>query len=249
MRSWLTLSGAILLVAGCAWVEGGGPPAKPVLDPDLVQRGAALFADPRLSGDGARSCASCHPGGGEDHGVYRSGERVEPGAPGGRRTKSLRGLWQTAPYYWDGSARTVQDAIERMLETEMRQGKISGRDPEALEAYLLSLAPFDRGRIQPDGSLVEPANLSARKGFAVFVEADCADCHRAPAFTREGLVDVGTGGRFDVPTLRGVSTGGPWGHDGRWPDLESAVRAIAAAQRIELTGDQLSQLLAYLALL
>lgn len=253
MRSWLALSAAALLLSGCAAFDlfGGGevPEKPPVLDPDLVQRGAALFADPRLSGDSTRSCASCHPGGGADHGVYQAGEAVAPGTPGGRRTISLRGLWQTAPYYWDGSAPTLAAALERMLAVEMRGGRLEGRDRAALEAYLRSIPAFDRGRLKPDGAPVEPAKLSARKGFAVFVDSGCDVCHRAPAFTNRSVFDVGTGGEFAVPTLRGVSAGGPWGHDGRWPDLESAVRAIARAREIELSSDQMGQLLEYLALL
>jgi len=85
MRSWLALSATGLLLSGCAlveWIGGPAPASMPVLDADLVQRGAALFSDRRLSGDGSRSCASCHPGGGEDHQVYRNGESVEPGTPG-----------------------------------------------------------------------------------------------------------------------------------------------------------------------
>lgn len=252
MRSWLALSATGLLLSGCAlveWIGGPAPAAAPVLDADLVQRGAALFSDRRLSGDGSRSCASCHPGGGEDHRVYRGGESVDPGTPGGLRTLSLRGLWQTAPYLWDGSAATVRAATQRMLLVEMRGGALSGRDADALDSYLLSLAPFDRGRIQPDGAPVEPVNLTARKGFTVFAEAGCAGCHPAPTFARARTSDVGTGGRFSVPTLRGVATRGPWGHDGRWTDLESAVRAIAAEGGVELGSDQISQLLAYLALL
>ena len=57
MRSWLALSATALLLSGCAlveWIGGPAPATKPVLDADLVQRGAALFADPRLSGDGSR---------------------------------------------------------------------------------------------------------------------------------------------------------------------------------------------------
>jgi len=81
MRSWLGPSAAILLLSGCTGLFGAATlPEKPALDPDLVQRGAALFLDPRLSGDGSRSCASCHPGGGADALVYRDGESVAPGA-------------------------------------------------------------------------------------------------------------------------------------------------------------------------
>ena len=252
MRSWLGLSSAVLLLSGCAVLGlfgGETPAAPPVLDPDLVQRGASLFGDPRLSGDGSRSCATCHPGGGADHQVYVAGESVVPDSADGRRTLSLRGLWQTAPYFWDGSAATISAAVERSLASEMRGGKLAGRDRLALEAFLLSLRPFDRGRLQPDGAPVEPATLSARRGFAVFAKAECGVCHPAPTFTRGLLFDVGTGGKFAIPTLRGVAAAGPWGHDGRWPDLESAVRAIATAREVELSSDEMNQLLEYLKLL
>lgn len=252
MRSWLGSSAAALLLSGCAALElfGGDARARPpVLDPDLVQRGAALFVDARLSGDGSRACATCHPGGGEDHRVYRADESVAPGSAGGLRTISLRGLWQTAPYFWDGSAATVSAAVARSLAVEMRGGQLTGKDREALEAYLLSLPPFDRQRVQGDGAPVEPATLSARRGFAVFAEAECSVCHPAPTYTRAQLFDVGTGGELAIPTLRGVATAGPWGHDGRWPDLESAVRAIATAREVELSSDEMTQLLEYLKLL
>ena len=75
------------------------------------------------------------------------------------------------------------------------------------------------------------------------------DCHPAPVFARAKLVDVGTGGGFAIPTLRGVAGAGPWGHDGRWPDLETAVRANLAASDVELGADELTQLLEYLKLL
>jgi hypothetical protein len=71
-----------------------------------------------------------------------------------------------------------------MLAVEMRGGKLAGRDREALEAYLLSLAPFDRRRLEPDGAPVEPSTLSARRGYAVFAKAECTDCHPAPVFAR-----------------------------------------------------------------
>jgi cytochrome c peroxidase len=252
MRSCLGLSATLfLLLSGCTVFDfGGGEPAKPPpLDPDLVQRGAALFRDARLSGDRSVACSTCHPGGGEDHLVYLAGQIVPAGTLGGLRTLSLRGLWQTSPYLWDESAPTVGDAVERMLRVEMRGGTLAGKDREALETYLLSIPVFDRRRIQPDGVPVEPVSLSARRGYAVFIRAECSACHPAPAFTRPGLSDVGAGGAFASPSLRGVSTAGPFGHDGRWADLESAVRAIANGQGLELDADEMAQLLAYLKLL
>ena len=252
MRCWRALSvpwvGLLFALAGCSLlVPPKTPTAPPVLDPDLVQRGAILFADSRLSGDGSRACATCHPGGGSDYKVYRDGTLVAPYTEGGRRTLTLRGMWQTAPYLWDDSAPTVAGAVDRMLAVEMLGGSLAGRDREALEAYLLSLTPFDRGRIQPDGAVVEPATLASRRGSAVFARV-CAECHVPPAFMQPQRADMGTG-EWAVPTLRGVGISGPYGHDGRWPDLETATRSMADHQEAHLSADELAQLLAYLQLL
>ncbi len=254
MRSWLARSTglALALALGCGQLAGTHattPTTPPRLDPDLVQRGAMLFLDTRLSGDGSRSCATCHPGGGSDFKLYADGTEVEPGAAGGRVTQSLRGLWQTAPYLWDGSADSVEEAVERMLAVEMRGGAPNERDRAALAAYLSSLPAFDRGRILADGAPLEPATLSVRRGSAVFVKAGCNVCHPPPAFARPEPADVGTGGEFSVPSLRGVSAAPRLGHDGRWSDLESAVRAIAGHQEVELSADEMAQLLSYLKLI
>jgi len=240
----------VLSLCGCALLRAmrGAPTTPPKLDPDLVQRGAILFVDTKLSAGGSRACASCHPGGGSDGKVYRAGESVPPGTEGGRRTLSLRGVWQTAPYLWDNSAATLSDAVSRMLAVEMRGARLEGRDREALEAYVLSLPPFDRGRVAEDGTPIEPVTLSARRGYAV-AEKNCFGCHKPPAYVRLLRYDVGTGGSYAVPTLRGVSAGGPYGHDGRWPDLETTIRAIAQAKEIALTPDEITQLVDYLKLL
>ena len=66
-------------------------PEPPRIDPELQQRGALLFLDARLSGDGSRSCATCHPGGGSNARVYVADLEVEVGTEGGRDTQSLRG--------------------------------------------------------------------------------------------------------------------------------------------------------------
>ena len=91
--------------------------------------------------------------------------------------------------------------------------------------------------------------LSARRGASVFRKAECDTCHPAPAYTRPLRFDVGTGGTFDVPTLLGVSTTGPWGHDGRWDRLDEAVDAILANRDVELTEAERRQLVEYLKLL
>ena len=237
------------LLAGACQLLGERPLIAPEPDPELVQRGGGLFMSPRLSGDGSRSCASCHPGGGSDGGVYLEGVPVPPGTPGARVTPGLRGLWQTPPYYWDGSVSSLDKAIARMLKVEMRGGQAGVRDLAALEAYLLSIPPFDRGRVEPDGTPVEPATMSSRRGFEIFKQVKCSLCHPPPLFTRSMRFDVGTGLKLHPPSLRGVASSAPYGHDGRWASLEEAVRALLAERRVEYSEQDLSHLLSYLELL
>jgi cytochrome c peroxidase len=217
-----------------------------------VQYGAFLFLDPSFSGDKSRACTTCHPGGGSDNLYYRDGEAVAAGDESGRRSLPLRGLWESAPYFWDNSAPTLRAAIERMLAVEMRGAKPrTPRDLEALEAYVLSIQPFDNGRIELDGAPVEPVTLAALRGFGVFQKAKCASCHAPPAFTSAGLHDIGTGGAFSVPSLRGMSADGPFGHDGRWGALEDAVAAHVEASNppLQVNEQEILQLAEYLRLL
>ena len=130
----------------------------------------------------------------------------------------------------------------------MRGGNLGPADKGALSAYLLSIPAFDNGRIDPDGTPVEPATKSMREGFELF-KRECNLCHPAPAFTRRLAFDIGTGGKFDVPTLRGISKTAPLGHDGRWKDLEAALLAILEQRGVELTFRDRRYLLEYLKLL
>jgi cytochrome c peroxidase len=228
---------------------GSGPIEPPRLNPDLVQRGALLFLSSAISGNGERSCATCHPGGGSDQAFYADGVEVPPTALEARRTLTLRGMWQTPPYLWDGSAETAADAIRRMLAVEMQGASLSEDDFASLEAYVLSIPPYDNGRIQPQGDPVEPVTLSARRGFAVFGKAQCAVCHPPPTYAHRFRFDIGTGGKWSVPTLRGVSEAGRLGHDGRWADLEEAMTAILAHREVKLSNAEFYQLKAYLELL
>ena len=66
---------------GCSAVQAvRQPPSEPPpLDPDLVQRGGFLFLDPRISGDGSRSCVTCHATNAARRGLYRGADPAEPG--------------------------------------------------------------------------------------------------------------------------------------------------------------------------
>jgi cytochrome c peroxidase len=64
-----------------------------------------------------------------------------------------------------------------------------------------------------------------KRGAKVFAREKCATCHAPPAYTSPKTYDVGLrneggGGHFNPPSLRGVSQGGPYFHDGRARALE-----------------------------
>lgn len=223
--------------------------ARPTLNSDYVQRGNMLFLDPRISGDGQHSCVGCHPNMGSDGKFYSNGVEVEANSAEARRTPELRGLWQSAPYLWDGSQKTLRGALERMLAIEMRGANLAPKDVAALEQFLLSIKPFDNGKIELDGTPIQPVRLAPRRGSEVFVAAKCVKCHQPPSFSHRFKFDVGTGGKWSVPGLRNVSNQSRWGHDGRWETLEEAVEAMLIDQKIELSEREKTQLVEYLKLI
>ncbi len=250
MRFWSRARLLLLapwLLVGCE-TPPSVPAEPPALNPDLVQRGAFVFMDPRSSADGQRSCATCHPGGGSNGLTYRAGVEVEPRTPGARNVPALRGLWQTPPYLWDGSLSDIRSVFERMLAVEMGGATLADYDLAALEAYVLAFEPFDRGRLKPDGTPVEPATLSARRGAGVYKQAGCDTCHPAPVFALPENHDMGTGFQIDIPTLRGLSATPPYGHDGRWPTLESVTDAMLRTTNVDLNDIDRHRLIEYLKL-
>ncbi len=82
------------------------------------------------------NCASCHAGPYyTDLKRYRIGADVE--FPEGWDTPTLREVWRTAPYLFDGRAATMQEVFSR--HKHGIRGKISDEQLEALSEYVLSL--------------------------------------------------------------------------------------------------------------
>jgi cytochrome c peroxidase len=76
---------------------------------EAERRGQAIFNDPALG------CITCHPSPlytdqqMHDVGTATAGERIGPAYD----TPGLRGLYDSAPYFHDGSAPTLRDALTR----------------------------------------------------------------------------------------------------------------------------------------
>lgn len=107
-------------------------------DTAIAERGRVVFD---------RTCASCHVGGsGTDNNSGALHTPVETGVDGAYaartptkryRTTPLRGLWQHAPYFHDGSAATLADVVAQY--NRVRTLGLSGEQQRELVEYLKSL--------------------------------------------------------------------------------------------------------------
>ena len=154
--------------------------------------------------------------------------------------------------------------------------RVFGREPSgadvarALATFLRSLlsGPSELDRfLAGDASVLSPAAL---RGFALFRgKSRCISCHWEPNFTDERFHNTGIaarqpvfdrgrgGGAFKTPTLHEVSRRPPYMHDGSIPTLEKVIEFYngggepnpqldAAVRRLNLTGEEKADLLAFL---
>jgi mono/diheme cytochrome c family protein len=248
--------GIVLDAAGDAWVDVAFDHAVarlslrekaltrarqpgPIALSEAAQRGRRLFHDARnvhLTPSGIVSCATCHPGGGDD-GLNRFlHTRNVP-----RKLRRTPPAWairpEERPLHWDG-AFTDADALVRSTLAELMEGDGLLVDTSAIVAWM-------RERPPPIG---RPGPMAAR-GAEVFGEAGCGECHIAG----------GTDGRaHDVlppspdpdgdlpavvtPSLAAIRARAPYFHDGR----AASLGAVLDQHAPELTEDDRSALLDYL---
>ncbi|MDX1614258.1 MAG: hypothetical protein R3300_08100 [Candidatus Promineifilaceae bacterium] len=133
------------LDALAAYISSLAPPLSPdralgrPLPPAAV-RGEAHYNDASLG------CADCHPpplytdNQSHDVGTATADERIGPAF----NTPSLRGLYDSPPYFHDGSAATLYEAVTRLGGAGQHDvsGRLSPSEIEELLAFLLAL-PFE----------------------------------------------------------------------------------------------------------
>ncbi len=191
----------------------------PAPERSAAERGEALFYDAERSLEGWYSCHSCHTDG---HTSGRLNDNFTDGSFGTpKRVLSLRGTRDTHPWAWNGR----MDTLARQVRTSIT-GTMQGPAPTAeqvgdLVAFLRTLPPppsLPAARGTLDAAAVE-------RGRKVFVREKCGVCHAPPAYTSAKTYDVGLPDEngshaYNPPSLRGVSQGGPFFHDGRAATLE-----------------------------
>jgi hypothetical protein len=186
---------------------------------------------------GMIACASCHPEGGDDGHVWLlDGSR--------RRTPSLRGtIAGTAPYHWPGDQRDLNMLVSDVYTKRMSGAFLDSDQMSAIATWVQSVpAP-------PVPSWVDAA--AAKRGQGIFARADvgCGSCHSGAKLTNNATVDVGTGGKFQVPPLVGVGWRAPLLHDGCAKTIGDRFGACATAKHGSigaLSAQDITDLTAYL---
>jgi hypothetical protein len=186
------------------------------------------------------ACASCHPEGGED------GHTWFFDTFGARRTQAIRGgILPTAPFHWSGDMTTFGDLAHAVLGTRMGAGDFAPAYADVLAQYVDHL-PALAQPTPPDAAAVD-------RGRALFEDptVGCTSCHTGVLLTNNATVDVGTGGMFQVPSLRGIRWRAPYMHNGCAATLRDRFDATCGGgeshgHTAALASSQLDDLVAYL---
>jgi cytochrome c553 len=148
------------------------------------------------------ACASCHPEGGDDGHTWNLDDQA-------RRTPSLRGtIAGTAPYHWPGDQKDLPTLVDNVYTLRMAGATLAHDQMGALTGWVQTIpAP-------PAPTWVDPKAVSAGRTLFSSSATQCSTCHSGAKLTNNETVDVGTGGRFQVPPLVGVGWRTPLMHAG-----------------------------------
>ena len=193
-------------------------PADNPMTPEKVALGRQLFFDERLSGDGSRSCYSCHLC---EKGLT-DGLAKAVGAFGKQLPRSSPTLWNIGyhkEFYWDGRSASLEKqalaawtganmgakAEEIAAKLNALQGyrgqfqKVFGGDAtpdsivKAIAAFERTIisgnTAWDRAKAGDQSALSESAN----RGWNIFQAIKCTNCHDGVLLTDQQYHNVGIG--------------------------------------------------------
>jgi mono/diheme cytochrome c family protein len=188
---------------------------------------------------GGIACASCHAEGAEDGHVWNFN------TVGLRRTQALHiGLEGTAPFHWNGE----ESDLGRLME-DVFVGRMGGvhQGPERLTAladWLFALQPPAADRA------LDPQAVLRGQELFMSPEVGCAECHNGAKLTNNQSADVGTGAKFQVPSLRAIAYRAPFMHNGCAKTLHDRFTPGCGGSKHgnteALSDAQLNDLVAYL---
>ena len=204
------------------WLLGAVPAVEGnPTTPDKVQLGKALFFDPRLSANGAISCASCHnPALGWTDGL-KTGVGIN-GTLLGRATPTIANVAFNTQFMWDGRKKSLEDQALGPMKTpeEMRTdltaavhmlstldgyrdmfAKAFPGEPIGEDTIAKAIAAFERTVVSTDSRfdrwLAGERTALTRaqwRGYQVFKDPErgnCAACHSGANFTNNGFHNIG----------------------------------------------------------
>jgi len=204
-----------------------------------LDTGFDLFHLPTIVGT---ACMNCHPEGSDDGHTWQFSQSATTGGPSTttiRRTQSLRGLAQTAPYHWDGSLHDVKAICDEVFTHRMGGGTVSDEQAEILTHWLVAV-PRVAVRSDLDTSAIA-------QGAQVFANSGCTQCHGSGTGTLYDNQDVGKtdslgqSAPLQVPSLYDVADRAPYMHDGCAATLMDRLTNPACAGSKHGATAQLSQ--------
>ena len=196
------------------------PNDKP-LDPKKVALGKMLFFDPRLSGNGIMSCATCHnPALGWSDGMPTG--RGHNGMVLERATPTIINVGFNNIFMWDGREKSLEDQAtgpivnpNEMHNTTDNMIKTLKGIPGYVKAfndafyglginvsrYRTAIAQFQRSVVANNSPFdrwirgdAAAMNAQQVRGFEIFRDpgkGNCMVCHRPPNFTDDGFHNIG----------------------------------------------------------
>jgi cytochrome c peroxidase len=202
-------------------------PADNPLTAEAAALGKQLYYDYRLSGDGSRSCYSCHVC---ENGLS-DGLPTAIGAYEKQLSRNSPTLWNIgfhSEFYWDGRANSLEKqafaawkggnmgASEPQLVVDLINGIEGYRAqfqavfqedasadniPAALASYLRTIVggqtAWDAWRAGDEDAL----SAAAKRGFEVFNRSRCSLCHVGTLFSDQQFHNVGIGMDADTPDV------------------------------------------------
>ena len=198
-------------------------PADNPLTPEKIALGASLFADPRLSGTGRHSCASCH----RPALAFTDGRRQARALTGEALRRNTPALWNLAwskQFFWDGRAPSLEAQVRMPIEAADEMG---GDWPAILQrlaadasvvsqfqtafpaqpaisedTVVKALASYVRSLVSPPtrfDAWIEgdtgALTAAEERGFRLFTgKAGCMLCHVGWRFTDDRFHDIGLPG-------------------------------------------------------
>ena len=201
-------------------------PADNPYSPEKAELGRLLYFDPRISADGAVSCATCH----DPKFAFTDGAAVSTGIKGqkgGRSAPTVINRAYSLAQFWDGRAPTLESQAVGPMANPIEMGNthegvvaklrsIPGYRPLFARAFgtgdltidhaAMAIATFERTILSGNApydrykagnkTAMTPSQIRGMKVY--FDKAKCDQCHEGVNFTSNMYANLGVG--TDKPT-------------------------------------------------